>query len=267
MPATHQLEPGRSIRLDEMTTKGKDFCDDRDRAEAEFHSLRQELAELQYRFYADGSHKLLIILQAIDAGGKDGTIRHVFDGVNPQGVRVWSFKAPSKNEQARDYLWRVHRRVPADGMIGVFNRSHYEDVLVVRVEQLVPESTWRPRYEQINQFEKMLCENGTTILKFYLHISAKEQKERFEERLSDPAKNWKFSIDDLRKREQWDAYMEAFEEMLNRCTTPWAPWHVIPANQKWYRNLAITKTIVETIRQLNPQFPPAEKGIENIRID
>lgn len=267
MPTTHRLVPGRSVRLEQLSPKGKDFCTDRDAAEGEFLQLREELVDLQRRFYADGRHKLLIVLQAMDAGGKDGTIRKVFRGVNPQGVRVWSFKAPSEEELAHDYLWRIHRRVPASGMIGVFNRSHYEDVLVVRVAKLVPESVWRTRYEQINQFEKMLAENGTTILKFYLHISTKEQRKRFQKRLDDPNKNWKFSMDDLNKRRQWDEYMQAYEEMLSRCTTEWAPWHVIPADQKWYRNLAVTKTIVHAIRQLDPQFPPAKEGIRNVRIE
>ncbi|MCH7726352.1 MAG: polyphosphate kinase 2 family protein [Planctomycetes bacterium] len=267
MPSTHQLAPDKPFRLADVTTKGKRFHDDRDAAEEEFETLCDELIEWQRRLYADGKQKLLVVFQAMDAGGKDGTIRKVFRGVNPQGVRVTSFKKPSDKEMAHDYLWRVHKAVPASGMIGVFNRSHYEDVLVVRVENLLPEHEWRKRYEQINEFERFLSDTGTTILKFYLHISNDEQKERFQDRLDNPDKNWKFSVDDLRKRKQWDDYQAAYEEMLNRCTTDWAPWHVIPADQKWYRNLAIIRVLVETMRELDPRFPPPEDGIDGIVID
>ncbi|RMG90428.1 MAG: polyphosphate kinase 2 family protein [Chloroflexi bacterium] len=268
MPVTHRLVPERPIRLTELPTRGQSFYPaGKEAAKAEFRALRKELAELQYRFYADGRFRLLIILQAMDAGGKDGTIRRVFQGVNPQGVRVTSFKVPSKEELAHDFLWRIHKAVPGNGMIGIFNRSHYEDVLVVRVHNLVPESVWRPRYEQINQFEKMLTETGTTILKFYLHISKEEQKQRFQERVDNPEKHWKFSHDDLKKRALWDAYMAAYEEALNRCTTPWAPWYVIPADQKWYRNLAIARVIVDTIKQLDPQFPPPEGDLSQVVIE
>lgn len=227
MPQKHRIEPGQPIVLSDVTTDGKTLHNDRDAAEAEFEELRIELVELQRRLYAEGKRKLLIVLQARDAGGKDGTIRKITQGVNPQGVRVTSFKAPSTKELAHDFLWRIHKAVPAIGMIGIFNRSHYEDVLVVRVHDIVPESVWRPRFEAINQFEKMLSLSGTTILKFYLHISKKEQKERFEDRLNDPAKHWKFSMDDLAKREMWDEYTPAYEDMINKCTTERAPWYVI----------------------------------------
>ncbi len=267
MPTTHQLTPDNPFRLADVTTKGKRLYDDRDAAEKEFETLREELIVWQRRLYAEGKQKLLVVFQAMDAGGKDGTIRKVFQGVNPQGVRVTSFKKPSHKEMAHDYLWRVHKAVPASGMIGVFNRSHYEDVLVVRVENLLPEPEWRKRYEQINEFERFLSDTGTTILKFYLHISNDEQKERFQDRLDNPDKNWKFSVDDLRKRKQWDDYQAAYEEMLNRCTTDRAPWQVIPADQKWYRNLAIARVLVETMRELDPRFPPPEEGIDGIVID
>jgi PPK2 family polyphosphate:nucleotide phosphotransferase len=203
----------------------------------------------------------------MDAGGKDGTIRSVFRGVNPQGVRVTSFKVPSKQELAHDFLWRIHQAVPAKGMIGVFNRSHYEDVLVVRVHNIVPESVWRPRYEQINNFEKMLVETGTVILKFYLHMSKEEQRERFQARIEDPTKNWKFSLEDLEKRKLWADYMDAYEEMLNRTTTAWAPWRVIPADQKWYRNLAITRAIVSALHDLAPQYPEPEKDLSGVTVE
>lgn len=267
MPFSHQLKPGKQVDLSKMPTSAQSFHTDRAEAEIEFKAARDELIELQSRLYAEGKHKLLIVLQAMDAGGKDGTIRRVFRGVNPQGVQVTSFKAPSKLELAHDFLWRIHQAVPGQGMIGVFNRSHYEDVLVVRVHDFVPESVWRPRYDHINQFEKMLADSGTTILKFYLHISKKEQKERFQDRLDDPNKHWKFSREDLEKRKYWNDYMAAFEEMLFQCSTDWAPWHIIPANQKWYRNLAITRTIVETIKSLDPQYPSSEGDLSDVVIE
>jgi PPK2 family polyphosphate:nucleotide phosphotransferase len=255
---THRLDPGQPIGIGQLPTRADDFHDNRKTAESEFKELRREIAELQHRFYSEGRRKLLIVLQAMDAGGKDGTIRRVFQGVNPQGVRVTSFKAPSRRELAHDYLWRIHRQVPGRGMIGIFNRSHYEDVLIVRVDRLVPEETWRQRYEQINQFEKLLSDTGTTILKIYLHISKAEQKERFEARLEDPRKNWKFSREDLEKRKQWGDYMEAYEEALSRCTTEWAPWYAIPADQKWYRNLAVARVLHSTLEEMAPQYPKPE---------
>lgn len=263
----HQLKSENAIRLSDIPTDGKTFYEgDKETAESQFRTLREELIEWQEKLYAEGKQKLLIILQAMDAGGKDGTIRNVFQGVNPQGVQVTSFKVPSKEELAHDFLWRIHKAVPATGMIGVFNRSHYEDVLVVRVDHIIPEAVWRPRYDHINQFEKLLTETGTTILKFFLHISKKEQQERLQARLDDPNKHWKFAIDDLAKRKQWDEYMAAYEDVLNHCTTAWAQWHVIPADQKWYRNLAIARTIVETLRHMNPQFPQAP-DLKEVRID
>ncbi len=264
---THRLTPGQSIRLAEIDPNGSRLCPQRKAAEKETKQLRRELIEWQRKLYSAGNQKLLIVLQAMDAGGKDGTIRKIFQGVNPQGVRVASFKAPSHRERAHDFLWRVHRDVPADGMIGVFNRSHYEDVLIVRVESLVPEEIWQARYEQINQFEKLLSETGTRILKFYLHISKDEQKKRFLQRLEDPRKHWKFSLHDIEKRKQWDDYMSAYEDALTRCTTSWAPWHVIPANQKWYRNLAILRVIVQTLRDMNPRYPPGETGLLDVTIE
>lgn len=267
MPLTHQLEPQRPFQLHNLPTDGKQFHPDRAAAETEFKSLRKEFVELQRRLYAEGEQKLLIVLQAMDAGGKDGTIRNILKGVNPQGVRVESFKVPSKKELAHDFLWRIHKVVPAKGMIGVFNRSHYEDVLVVRVHNYVPELVWRPRFEQINQFEKLLHDTGTRILKFYLNISLDEQKERFQARLDEPDKNWKFSLGDLDKRKFWPDYMAAYEEMLQQCTTEWAPWYVIPANQKWYRNLTIMRTIVHTLREMNPQYPEAEDNLDQVVIN
>ena len=264
MPETHRLSPGQPVRLAEIPTRADTFHPDRDAAEAEFRELRDEIVETQHRLYSEGKQKLLVVLQAIDAGGKDSTIRRVFKGVNPQGVRVTSFKVPSKEELAHDFLWRVHEAVPGKGMIGVFNRSHYEDVLVVRVDEIVPEPVWRERYRQINEFERLLAETGTRILKFFLHISKEEQAERFRDRLEKPHKQWKFSQDDLRKREQWNDYRAAYEEALERCTTQWAPWHVIPADQKWYRNVAIGRVMVEALREMDPKYPEPEDltGVE-----
>ena len=267
MPHTHRLMAERPFNLEALPTDGKQFHPNRDEAETEFKALRKEFVQLQRQLYAEGKQKLLIVLQAMDAGGKDGPIRNILKGVNPQGVRVHSFKVPSKEELAHDFLWRIHKAVPAQGMIGVFNRSHYEDVLVVRVHDIVPEAVWRPRYEQINNFEKLLHDTGTRILKFYLHISKDEQKERFQSRLDEPEKNWKFSLEDLEKRKFWPHYMTAYEEMLQQCSTEWAPWYVVPANQKWYRNLTIMRTIVQTLRDMNPQYPEAEANLDQVVIE
>lgn len=264
MQNIHQITVGRKVSLENISADGKEYYADKKKAEKEFKDLRKELRELQARLYAENKHKLLFVFQAMDAGGKDGTIRAITQGVNPQGVRVTSFKAPSKLELAHDYLWRIHLAVPIRGMIGIFNRSHYEDVLVVRVDNIVPESVWRPRYEQINNFEKLLTDTGTSIIKFYLHISKEEQRERFQERIDIPAKNWKFSFEDLEKRKQWSDYMAAYEEMLEKTSTEYAPWHVIPANQNWYRNLAIERVIVSCLRNLDPQYPPPEGDVSGI---
>lgn len=259
MSELHRIQPNIQLNLSAISADGKSYYGGkRQQAEAEFKANRKELVEWQNRWYAEGKRKLLIVFQALDAGGKDGTIRRVFSGVNPQGVRVASFKAPSKEELDHDYLWRIHKVVPAKGMIAVFNRSHYEDVLVVRVHDIVPEAIWRPRFEQINQFEKLLTDTGTTIIKFYLHISKDEQAARFQERLDDPSKHWKFDPEDLEKRTYWNDYLAAFEEAIRRCSTEYAPWYVIPANQNWYRNWAISQVLVETMRELNPQYPQSD---------
>ncbi len=266
MPDTHRIVPDRPVSLASLPTRAEGFHADRRKAEREFKTLRRKLVDSQFRLYAEGKQKLLVVLQAMDAGGKDSTIRRVFEGLNQQGVRVESFKAPSQRELARDYLWRIHRAVPAKGMIRVFNRSHYEDVLIVRVDSLVPEDVWSRRYEQINQFEKLLADTGTTIRKFFLHISKEEQKERMEKRLADPSRHWKFSRDDLDKRKQWDDYMAAYEDALSRCSTEHAPWYAIPSDQKWYRNLAIARVLTATLDEMDPQFPPPEDGLDRIRV-
>jgi PPK2 family polyphosphate:nucleotide phosphotransferase len=263
----HRVQSPSQIRLSEIPTRAESFHSDRPQAEDDFRALRDELIELQNVLYAQRSDRLLVVLQAMDAGGKDSTIRKVLRGVNPQGVRVSSFKAPSKAEREHDFLWRIHQAVPAKGMIGVFNRSHYEDVLVARVDKLVPEEVWRSRYGQINDFERLLADSGTRILKFYLHISLDEQKKRFQKRLDVPEKNWKFDPHDLDKRRDWDKYMAAFEDVFLHCSPDIAPWYIIPADQKWYRNLAISRVIVETLRQMEPQFPAAQEGLDGITIE
>lgn len=229
--------------------------------------LNKRLEALQELLYAEGKHKVLIVLQAMDTGGKDGVIRHVFDGVNPQGVKVASFKRPTPEELAHDYLWRVHKVTPATGEIVIFNRSHYEDVLVVRVHNLVPSDVWSRRYDQINAFERQLAEEGTTILKFFLHIDKDEQKERLQARLDDPEKRWKFAKGDLAERARWDDYQAAYEALLSRTSTPYAPWYIIPANRKWYRNLLISQVLVDALEGLQMRYPQPEADLDGIVIE
>ena len=254
------VKPGQTVRLAEWDPN--DTCGLASKAEAgsELEHLNKELARLQELLYAEDRHRLLIVLQAMDTAGKDGVIKHVMRGVNPQGCLVHNFKVPTAEELAHDFLWRVHQRVPPRRYITIFNRSHYEDVLVVRVHNLAPESVWRPRYEQINQFEKLLVETGTTMLKFYLHISKEEQKRRLEERRDTPRKQWKFSLGDVKERAYWDDYMRTYEEALTQCSTPWAPWYIIPANKEWYRDLAVARLIVETLRGFAMRYPEPEPG-------
>ena len=239
---------------------------DEDEVEALLPGLVEQLGGWQERLWAEHRQSLLVVLQAMDAGGKDGTIRKVFTGVNPQGVRVSSFKQPSAEELAHDFLWRIHQRVPAQGEIGIFNRSHYEDVLVVRVEGLVPEGTWRARYEAIRTFEAALHASGTRIVKLFLHISKDEQAERFRARLDDPAKRWKFAAGDLDVRAKWDAYQEAYEDAIEATSTEDCPWYVIPANHKWYRNWAVLQVLLATLEDLAPAFPPEEPGLDDLVI-
>ena len=260
------IESGTQVNLADYDPGHSGAYQEKAAAKAELKRNAQRLQELQEVLWAEGKHALLIVLQAMDAGGKDGTIKHVMRGVNPQGCQVTSFKVPTEEELDHDFLWRVHKATPRRGYIGIFNRSHYEDVLVVRVHDLVPEKVWQARYEQINRFEKLLADTGTTILKFYLHISKEEQKERFEARLRDPRKNWKFSMRDVEKRQDWDAYMMAFEDALSKCSTPWAPWYIIPANRKWYRNLVVSQVIIEAMERLDMHYPPPLPDADSIVI-
>jgi PPK2 family polyphosphate:nucleotide phosphotransferase len=233
-------------------------------AAAELDKGLARLTDLQDRLWAENKHRVLVVLQGIDAAGKDGTLRHVMGAFNPQGCPVSAFKVPSADELAHDYLWRIHRRVPGNGEIGVFNRSHYEDVLVVRVHELVPKAVWSRRYDQINAFERMLTDEGTTIVKFFLYIDRDEQRERFQARLDDPTKRWKFRLGDLEERKHWDDYIAAYEDALSRCSTDEAPWFVIPSNRKWFRNLAVADILADTIEDLEPRYPEPEEDLGTV---
>jgi PPK2 family polyphosphate:nucleotide phosphotransferase len=226
--------------------------------------LRVRLTELQARLYAEGTRSLLLVLQAMDAGGKDGTIRSVFAGVNPQGVRVASFAAPTAHELAHDFLWRVHAQAPAHREIAVFNRSHYEDVLIARVDQLAPEPVWRKHYTHIRAFEQLLHDSDTTIVKVMLHISKEEQRKRLQARIDDPRKRWKFDLADLDERRRWDEYQQAYEDAIATTTTRHAPWYVVPADRKWYRDWAVLSILVTTLERIDPQYPPAPEGVEGL---
>lgn len=227
---------------------------------------RKQIIDLQERLYAENEQSLLVIFQAMDTGGKDGCIENVFKGVNPSGVRAVSFKSPTEQELSHDFLWRIHEHTPATGHIAIFNRSHYEDVLVVRVKDLVPKSIWSKRYAQINSFEETLQERGTRIIKFYLHISKDEQKERLQSRLDEPEKHWKFSKADIEERAYWDDYQKAFESALSKCSTDDAPWYVVPANKKWFRDVVVSTTILKTLQEMDPQYPKQTENLEGITI-
>lgn len=248
------VRPGSRVRIEDRDPR-ETYGHVREEAPAKLAAAVAQLADLQERIWAEGRRRILIVLQGMDASGKDGVIKHVMTGFHPLGCRVVGFGVPSQSELAHDYLWRIHNVVPANGEIVVFNRSHYEDVLVVRVHSLVPEERWEQRYDQINDFERTLAAEGTTILKFFLHISPEEQLERFQARYDDPAKRWKFKMGDLEERKQWAAYMAAYEDALSRCSTDVAPWFVIPADRKWFRDLAIADILAGALEDLEPAFP------------
>jgi PPK2 family polyphosphate:nucleotide phosphotransferase len=258
---------GERIALAEIDPDDTAPFEHKREAEAQIEKNVERMEELQELMYAERVHALLIVLQAMDAGGKDSTIRHVMDGFNPQGCHVVSFGVPTPLELAHDFLWRIHPHAPQRGYVSIFNRSHYEDVLVVRVEKLVPKETWKARYDQINAFEQTLAESGVTILKFFLHISKEEQKARFQDRLDRPEKNWKFNPSDLETRSKWDNYMQAFEEVFARCNHPWAPWYVVPANKKWYRNWVVSSAIVAAMEGLDMHYPPPPPGLDEVTIE
>ncbi|HEU5083399.1 MAG TPA: polyphosphate kinase 2 family protein [Acidimicrobiales bacterium] len=263
-----RVRPGSDLDLSAIDTRATPgFDGDKDDAEPVFAERQQRVAELQDLLYADGSQRLLVVLQAMDTGGKDGTIRHVFHEVDPIGVHMRSFKKPTSTELARDYLWRAHAQVPADGELVVFNRSHYEDVLVVRVHGLIDDERARLRFAHIRDFERMLVEEGTTIVKLFLHISKEEQAERLQARLDERDKRWKFSTGDLAERAHWDDYQRAYQEAIAATSTEEAPWYVVPADRKWYRNLAVSTILVETLEGLGMSYPQPEEGLDDIVIE
>jgi PPK2 family polyphosphate:nucleotide phosphotransferase len=263
----YRIEPGTRVDLSTWDPRDRSRFDGGKKASAAvLEMLNGRLRHLQELLYAQGKHKLLIVLQAMDTGGKDGVIRHVFRGVNPQGVKVASFKVPTAEELAHDYLWRIHKHTPGRGEVAIYNRSHYEDVLVVRVHELVPPEVWQRRYDHINAFERLLADEGTTILKFYLHISREEQRERLQSRLDDPEKQWKFNVGDLKDRALWGDFTAAYEDVLSKTSTQWAPWYVIPADRKWYRNLAIATLLVETLHNLDMAYPQPKDNLDDVEI-
>jgi len=260
----HRVDPGTKLRMSDLDPDDTPLIDDKQRAKEKNAEIQPRLAELQELLFAEHKHKLLIILQGMDTSGKDGTVRHVMGGFNPQSVRVVSFKKPTNIELDHDYLWRIHAQVPATGEVAVFNRSQYEDVLVVRVHKLVPEHVWRKRYEQINDFERMLTDNGTTILKFFLHISPEEQRERLQARIDDPKKHWKFEHGDIEERKLWREYMKAYDDVLEKTSTKWAPWYVVPANHKWYRDYVVGHLIARTLESFDMKYPDIDLSNEKI---
>ena len=264
--AAMRVDGKRSVKLSKMKTDSTAGIRDKDEARELLDKNTAAIDALQYKLYAESKTALLIVMQAMDTGGKDGVIRKVFGPANPQGVRVDSFKQPTAEELAHDYLWRIHRRTPAKGMIGVFNRSHYEDVLVHKVHKLIPDKQLDQRYEQLNDFEKHLSQNGTVIVKFFLHISKDEQKERLQARLDDPDKRWKFSTGDLKEREYWERYVDAYQAVLEKCSRGHAPWYVIPADKKWYRDWAVSSIVLQTLTAIDPKAPKPEENLDNVKI-
>jgi PPK2 family polyphosphate:nucleotide phosphotransferase len=260
-----RVEPGSRVGLASIDPSSKEKNETKESAQIETAAYAARLRELQYLVYAEDRRSVLVCLQGLDAGGKDGTIRHVLGAMNPQGTRVHAFKVPSREEAAHDFLWRAHVQAPRRGEIVVFNRSHYEDVLVVRVHGLVPKDVWSKRYELINEFERNLVAGGTHVIKFFLHISPEEQLDRFRQRLEDPARQWKISESDYTERALWPAYIAAYEEALARTSTKEAPWYVIPANHKWVRNLAVSRIMVETLESLGMRLPKPSVNLDEIR--
>jgi PPK2 family polyphosphate:nucleotide phosphotransferase len=264
----YRVKEGSAVNLAEWDpADASEFAGDKEEGEQAARELNKRLEELQELLWADRRHRLLVVLQAMDTGGKDGTIRKVFEGVNPVAVKVASFKAPTGTELAHDYLWRIHPQVPANGEITVFNRSHYEDVLAVRVHGLVPESRWTKRYRHLVEFERLLADEGTTIVKFFLHISKEEQRERLQARIDDPTKHWKFSSGDLEERKKWDEYQRAYEDAISKTSTEFAPWYIVPANRKWYRDLVITTVLVNVLEGMELAYPPPEQDLTGLVVE
>jgi PPK2 family polyphosphate:nucleotide phosphotransferase len=263
----YRVATGKDIRLRDWTTGDTDgFDGDKDEAQGLLGELNERLADLQSLLFAEAKHQVLVVLQGMDTSGKDGTIKHVFRTINPLGVKVANYKRPNETELAHDYLWRVHPHTPSRGHVTIFNRSHYEDVLVVRVHHLVPKEQWSRRYRHIRDFERMLSDEGTIVLKFFLHISKDEQKRRLEERLQNPKKQWKFEHGDIDERKLWDDYQKAYEVALSKTSTDNAPWYVVPSDKKWYRNLVVSQVLIDTLDALDMRYPEPAQGLENIVI-
>jgi PPK2 family polyphosphate:nucleotide phosphotransferase len=261
-----RVEPGSSPQLDQRKPDVRPRGLDKKRGLEGLVDLVESLRVWHGRLAAEASRAMLLVLQGMDTSGKDGTIKSVLAGVNPQGCRVVSFKVPTATDLAHDYLWRVHALCPTRGELAIFNRSHYEDVVAVRVRKLAPAKTWRRRYEHIRSFERMLVDEGTAIVKVFLHISPHEQRERLQERIDDTEKRWKFQLGDLDDRKLWDQFTRAYEDVIRETSTDWAPWHVVPADHNWVRNLAVAELLVETLERLDPQLPPADPALEGIKV-
>lgn len=264
----HIVKPGSRLKLNKVDANATSaFSGSKEEGLAQLEKIKLRTLELQELLYAEHKHKVMVVLQGMDTAGKDGAIKHVFQGMNPQGVKVSSFKTPTKFEQDHDYLWRIHQRTPGNGQIMIFNRSHYESVLVERVHELVPKKVWSRRYEHINMFERMLSDEGTLILKFFLHIDKDEQKKRLQARIDDKARHWKLSPSDIPERRLWDKYQEAYEDAISLTSTEWAPWHVIPANRKWYRNLSICGAICRALAGLDMEYPATQVDVSKLKLD
>jgi len=267
-PELYRVRPGSKVDLKKWSTRDTDgFADGKEAGLAALDEANARLTDLQQMLHADGRHKVLVVLQGMDTSGKDGTIKHVFANVNPLGVKVANFKRPTDIELAHDYLWRVHQRTPGNGEIMIFNRSHYEDVLVVRVHDIVPKARWSKRYDHIRDFEQLLVDEGTVIVKFFLHISHDEQRKRLQERVDNPAKHWKFEHGDVTERAHWKEYQQAYADAISRTSTDDAPWYIVPGDRKWYRNLVVSSILGDTLAGLDLRYPPAPDGIEGLVIE
>lgn len=265
----YRVMPGDKLDLGKIDTSEKTLFDGEGKEdfEPQFDELQDELQNLQKRLYAQNKHRILVVIQAMDTGGKDGCIKHVFSRIDPQGIHVRSFKKPSEVELARDFLWRVHSRVPRNGELVIFNRSHYEDIIAVRVKKIYPDEVWMRRQQHVVDFERMLAEEGTTIVKIFLHISKDEQKRRLQSRLDNPAKQWKINPDDLVDRAKWSEFMKAYEDVITKTSTKFAPWYVVPADRKWYRNLCVARIMLDMLKKLNMEFPPIDWDPATIKIE
>ncbi len=273
MPVTGALErywvrPGAKMDFSDHDSGEKTlFQGNKDEFETQFDEIQDELQQLQKVLYAQNKHRILVVMQAMDTGGKDGCIKHVFSRIDPQGIHVRSFKKPTEEELSHDFLWRVHSKVPSRGQMVIFNRSHYEDIIAVRVKKIFPDEVWKRRQRHVIDFERLLAEEGTTIVKIFLHISKAEQKRRLEARINNPAKHWKINPDDLADRARWDEFMDAYEDVIGKTSTEHAPWYVVPADRKWYRNLCVARIMLDTLKKLDMKFPAINWDPSNLRIE